>query len=134
MLDRWVEDGLLDLLGKEKVGCITFSSLAQGILTNKYLKGIPKDSRVGRHLENGAITESQVTRQIVEKVKKLNEIAAERNQSLAQMAIAWVLKDERITSVILGASKPKQVTDAIWAIKNIILHKEELKIIDNILA
>ena len=118
MLDRWVENGLLDLLGKEKVGCITFSSLAQGILTNKYLKGIPKDSRVGRHLENGAITESQVTKQIVEKAKKLNAIATERNQSLAQMAIAWVLKDERITSVILGASKPKQVTDAIGAIKN----------------
>ncbi len=134
MLDRWVEDGLLDLLGKEKVGCITFSSLAQGILTNKYLKGIPKDSRVGRQLENGAITESQVTKQIVEKAKKLNAIAAERNQSLAQMAIAWVLKDERITSVILGASKPKQVTDSICAIKNITFSKEELKIIDDILA
>ena len=134
MLDRWVEDGLLDLLGKEKVGCITFSSLAQGILTNKYLKGIPKDSRVGRHLENGAITESQVTKEVIEKAKKLNAIAAERNQSLAQMAIAWVLKDERITSVILGASKPKQVTDSICAIKNITFSKEELKIIDDILA
>jgi L-glyceraldehyde 3-phosphate reductase len=134
MLDRWVEDGLLDLLGKEKVGCITFSSLAQGMLTNKYLKGIPKDSRVGRQLENGAITQSQVTRPIVEKAKKLNAIAAERNQSLAQMAIAWVLKDERITSVILGASKPKQVTDSICAIKNITFSKEELKIIDDILA
>lgn len=133
MLDRWVEGGLLDLLGKEKVGCITFSSLAQGILTNKYLKGIPKDSRVGRHLENGAISESQVTGEIINKAKKLNAIAAERNQSLAQMAIAWVLKDERITSVILGASKPKQVIDAIGAIKNYSFSKEELERIDSIL-
>jgi len=131
MLDRWVEDGLLDVLGKEKVGCITFSSLAQGILTNKYLKGIPKDSRVGRHLENGAITESQVSKEVIEKAKKLNVIATERNQSLAQMAIAWVLKDERITSVILGASKPKQVTDAIGAIKNFKFSKEELERIEN---
>jgi L-glyceraldehyde 3-phosphate reductase len=133
MLDRWVENGLLDLLGKEKVGCITFSSLAQGMLTNKYLKGIPKDSRAGRHLENGAISESQVTKEIIDKAKKLNVIAAERNQSLAQMAIAWVLKDDRITSVILGASKPKQVTDAIGAIKNYHFSKEELERIDNIL-
>jgi L-glyceraldehyde 3-phosphate reductase len=133
MLDRWVENGLLDLLGKEKVGCITFSSLAQGMLTNKYLKGIPKDSRAGRHLENGAISKSQVTDEIVDKAKKLNVIAAERNQSLAQMAIAWILKDERITSVILGASKPKQVTDAIGAIKNYNFSKEELERIDNIL-
>jgi L-glyceraldehyde 3-phosphate reductase len=133
MLDRWVEDGLLDVLGKEKVGCITFSSLAQGMLTSKYLKGIPKDSRAGRHLENGAITESQVTDDVIEKAKKLNAIAAQRNQSLAQMAIAWILKDERITSVILGASKPKQVTDAIGAIKNYNFSKEELDKIDNIL-
>jgi L-glyceraldehyde 3-phosphate reductase len=133
MLDRWVENGLLDVLGKEKVGCITFSSLAQGMLTNKYLKGIPKDSRAGRHLENGAITESQVTDAVIEKAKKLNTIAAERNQTLAQMAIAWVLKDERVTSVILGASKPKQVTDAIGAIKNYNFSKEELDKIDNIL-
>jgi L-glyceraldehyde 3-phosphate reductase len=133
MLDRWVEDGLLDLLGKEKVGCITFSSLAQGMLTNKYLKGIPKDSRAGRHLENGAISESQVTKEVIDKARKLNVIAAERNQSLAQMAIAWILKDERITSVILGASKPKQVTDAIGAIKNFNFSKEELERIDSIL-
>ncbi len=133
MLDRWIEDGLLDLLGKEEIGIITFSSLAQGILTNKYLKGIPRDSRVGRHLANGAITESQVTDAIIEKAKKLNEIAKKRDQSLAQMAIAWVLKDERITSVILGASKPKQVIDAIGAIDNYHFSKEELESIDGIL-
>ena len=133
MLDRWVEDGLLDLLEKEKVGCITFSSLAQGLLTNKYLKGIPKSSRAGRHLENGAITESQVTKEVIEKAKKLNEIAASRGQSLAQMALAWVLKDERITSVVLGASKPRQVLESIDAIKNIHFTKEELDKIELIL-
>jgi L-glyceraldehyde 3-phosphate reductase len=133
MLDRWVEDGLLDVLDKEKIGCITFSSLAQGILTNKYLNGIPEDSRVGRHLSNGAINESQVTPQVIEKVKKLNDIALKRNQSLAQMAISWVLKDERITSVVLGASKPKQVTDAIGALQNYSFTKEELSRIDDIL-
>ena len=134
MFDRWVENGLLDVLEKEKVGCITFSSLAQGMLTNKYLKGIPKDSRVGRHLENGAISASNVTSDIIEKTKKLNEVAAARNQSLAQMAIAWILKDERITSVILGASKPRQVTEIAGVIKNITFGPEELSNIETILA
>ena len=133
MFDRWVENGLLDLLEKENVGCITFSSLAQGLLTNKYLNGIPKDSRVGRHLENGAITESQVTEAVIEKVKLLNKLAEMRNQTLAEMAIAWVLKDDRITSVILGASKPVQVTDAIKAINNCQFSKDELENIENIL-
>ncbi len=133
MLHRWVENGLLDLLEKEKVGCITFSSLAQGLLTNKYLNGIPNDSRAGRHLENGAISESQVTYEVIQKVKQLNKIAMERKQTLAQMALAWVLKDERITSVILGASKVQQVTDAIDAIKNYHFTKEELEKIDFIL-
>ncbi|MEO8414140.1 MAG: L-glyceraldehyde 3-phosphate reductase [Ginsengibacter sp.] len=133
MMDRWVENGLLDLLGKKKVGCITFSSLAQGLLTDKYLNGIPPDSRVGRHLENGAISESQVTNAVIEKVKKLNKLANEREQTLAQMALAWVLKDKRITSVILGASKPKQVLNGIDAIKNYHFTKKELKKIDSIL-
>jgi len=134
MFDRWVEDKLLDVLEKEKVGCITFSSLAQGLLSNKYLNGIPVDSRIGRHLENGAITESQVTPQVIEKVKKLNEIAKNRNQSLAQMALAWILKDKRITSVILGASKIKQVKEGVEAIKNIDFSKEELDKINAILG
>lgn len=133
MFDRWVEDGLLDVLEEEKVGCITFSSLAQGLLTNKYLNGIPEDSRVGRHLENGAITESQITEEKLNKVKQLNEVAAKRNQSLAQMALAWILKDERITSVVLGASKVKQVTEGIEATKNINFSKEELDTIEFIL-
>jgi len=133
MFDRWVEDGLLDVLEEEKVGCITFSSLAQGLLTNKYLNGIPEDSRIGRHLENGAITQSQVTPEIIEKVKQLNEVAANRNQSLAQMALAWVLKDKRITSVVLGASKTLQVKEGIDAIKNIDFGKDELSKIEFIL-
>ena len=133
MFDRWVENGLLDVLEEEKVGCITFSSLAQGLLTNKYLNGIPEDSRVGRHLENGAITESQITEEKLNKVKQLNEVAAKRNQSLAQMALAWILKDERITSVVLGASKAKQVTEGIEATKNINFSKEELDKIEFIL-
>jgi L-glyceraldehyde 3-phosphate reductase len=133
MFDRWVENGLLDLLEKEKVGCITFSSLAQGLLTDKYLQGIPEDSRIGRHLTNGAINESQITPEIIEKVRKLNKVASDRNQSLAQMALAWVLKDERITSVILGASKPQQVTEAAGVIKNYHFTKEELDKIEFIL-
>jgi L-glyceraldehyde 3-phosphate reductase len=133
MFDRWIEDGLLDLLGEEEVGCITFSSLAQGLLTDKYLDGIPADSRAGRHLENGAIVESQVTGAVIQKVKKLNMLALERKQTLAQMALAWVLKDERITSVILGASKPQQVINGIEAIKNYHFSKKELKKIDSIL-
>ncbi len=133
MMDRWVENGLLEVLGNEQVGCITFSSLAQGLLTNKYLKGIPKDSRAGRHLSNGAITEAQVKPEIIERVRKLNELAQEREQSLAQMAISWVLKDPRITSVILGASKPSQVTDAIKAIENTVFSPEELDRINKIL-
>lgn len=133
MLNRWIEDGLLDLLEKEKVGCITFSSLAQGLLTNKYLKGIPQDSRAGRHLQNGAVSESQITESVINKVKKLNDIATERNQSLAQMALAWVLRDERVTSVILGASKPQQVEEAVEAIRNIQFTKEELSKIEFIL-
>jgi L-glyceraldehyde 3-phosphate reductase len=133
MFDRWIEDGLLDLLEKENVGCITFSSLAQGLLTDKYLNGIPEDSRVGRHLENGAISISQIIDTVINKVKQLNELAIARNQSLAQMSLAWVLKDERITSAILGASKPQQVTDAIEAIKNYHFSKEELNKIEFIL-
>ncbi|MEP6950419.1 MAG: L-glyceraldehyde 3-phosphate reductase [Ginsengibacter sp.] len=133
MLDRWVENGLLDLLEKEEVGCITFSSLAQGLLTDKYLYGIPSDSRAGRHLENGAIVESQITDAVLQKVKLLNRIAIERTQTLAQMALAWILKDERVTSVVLGASKPQQVINGIGVINNHHFTKKELKKIDSIL-
>jgi L-glyceraldehyde 3-phosphate reductase len=134
MLDRWVEDGLLDVLEKEQVGCITFSSLAQGILTNKYLNGIPAGSRASRHLGNGAIEEEQVSEATLAKVRQLQKIAEARGQSLAQLALAWVLKDPRITSIIIGASKPAQVTDSIQCLNNTTFSEAELKQIDAILA
>jgi L-glyceraldehyde 3-phosphate reductase len=133
LLNRWIENGLLDLLEREKVGCIAFSCLAQGLLTNKYLQGIPADSRVGKHLDNGAINEDAVTPELIKKAQELNNIAATRNQTLAQMAIAWVLKDKRITSVILGASKPEQITNSLKAIDNYNFSREELNTIENIL-
>lgn len=133
MLDRWVEDRLLDVLEREQVGCITFSSLAQGILTNKYLQGIPPGSRASRHLGNGAIEEDQVSEATLAKVQQLQKLAEARGQSLAQMALAWVLKDPRITSVIIGASKPEQVTDSIKCLNNTQFSSDELKQIDGIL-
>jgi L-glyceraldehyde 3-phosphate reductase len=133
MFDRWIEDGLLDVLEAEGVGCIPFSPLAQGLLTNKYLNGIPSNSRAARHLGNGAMEEDQVTEANIEKVKQLNEIAKERGQGLAQMALAWVLKDPRITSVIIGASKAEQVTDSIRCLENYSFSSDELNRIDNIL-
>jgi L-glyceraldehyde 3-phosphate reductase len=133
MLDRWVEDGLLQVLEREEVGCITFSSLAQGILTNKYLNGVPAGSRASRHLGNGAIEEDQLSEDTLQKVRQLNGLAVARGQSLAQMALAWVLKDPRITSIIIGASKPEQVTDSIRCLQNTTFSEAELKSIDAIL-
>ncbi|MBD3748406.1 MAG: L-glyceraldehyde 3-phosphate reductase [Sphingobacteriales bacterium] len=132
MFERWVEDGLLDLLGKEGVGCIPFSPLAQGLLTDKYLKGIPKDSRVatsGVFLNENHLTEERLTA-----VAKLNALAQKRGQKLAHMALSWILKDDRITSVLIGASKPEQVLDSIKALENINFSDEELKEINAILA
>ena len=134
MLERWVENGLLEVLGKNKVGCITFSSLAQGILTNKYLTGIPADSRAASARGNGAIEATVLTQDVLNKVKQLNEVAQQRQQSLAQMALAWILKDERITSVIIGASKPEQVLDSVQCLRNTKFTKEELDSIETILA
>jgi L-glyceraldehyde 3-phosphate reductase len=122
------------VLGKNKIGCITFSSLAQGILTDKYLSGIPQDSRAASTRGNGAINGDMITEEILHKVRQLNAIAHQRNQTLAQMALAWVLKDERITSVIIGASKPEQVLDSVQCLQNISFTKEELNTIDSILA
>jgi L-glyceraldehyde 3-phosphate reductase len=134
MFERWVEDGLLDVLEEKGVGCITFSSLAQGLLTNKYLNGIPAGSRAASHRGNGAIEESAVSEQTINKVRQLNVMAEKRGQSMAQMALAWVLKDPRITSVIIGASKPAQVTDSIKAMKNYSFTQDELQQINNILS
>ncbi|MDB5191318.1 MAG: mgrA [Segetibacter sp.] len=133
MFVRWVEDGLLNLLGKRGVGCIPFSPLAQGLLSNKYLKGIPADSRAGRGLPNGAVTEDDITEDKLNKVLQLNELAEQRGQPLAQMALAWILKDERITSVLIGVSKPEQVLDSIKALDNYNFTKEELNRIEEIL-
>ena len=133
MLVRDVEKGLLDVLAEEGVGGIAFSSLAQGVLTDKYLQGVPADSRAARRLGNGAIEETQLTPANIEKAKQLHEVAQRRGQSLAQMALAWVLKDPRITSVIVGASKPAQITDAVGCLANYQFSPEELQQIDAIL-
>jgi len=131
MFERWVEDGLLDLLEKEGVGCIPFSPLAQGLLTDKYLKGIPSDSRAAK--PTGFLQEAQVTAERVDKVKRLNELAIRREQTLAQMALAWILKDKRITSVLIGVSKPEQLTDSLNCFRNTWFSTEELLTIEEIL-
>jgi L-glyceraldehyde 3-phosphate reductase len=133
MFERRIEKGLLDVLEKNGVGCITFSSLAQGLLTNKYLNGIPADSRAASHRGNGALEPEAITQENIEKVRQLNEIAEKRGQTLAQMALAWVLKDDRITSVIVGASKPEQVLDSIQCLNKPEFRKEELHQIKSIL-
>lgn len=132
MLNRWVENGLLDVLDEKGIGCIVFSPLAQGLLTNKYLNGIPEDSRA--HKVHGHLQENQITEAVVAKVKKLNEIAISRNQSLAQMSLAWLLKDQRITSVLVGASRIEQLEDNLKTLNNLLFDQEELDAIEKILA
>ena len=131
MFVRTPEEGLLDVLGNHKVGCIPFSPLAQGMLTDKYLNGIPEDSRVatsGIFLKENDLTEAKITQ-----IKALNEIATNRGQKLAHMALAWLLKDERITSVLIGASKPSQVTDSIKCLDNYNFSTDEIAAIEAIL-
>jgi L-glyceraldehyde 3-phosphate reductase len=131
MFERWVEGGLLNLLEKEGVGCIPFSPLAQGLLTNKYLKGIPEDSRA--HKSTGFLQEKEITPEKIEKVKKLNDLAIKRDQTLAQMALAWILRDKRVTSVLIGVSRPEQVTDSLQCFRNTWFSGEELEAIESIL-
>jgi L-glyceraldehyde 3-phosphate reductase len=133
MFDRWVENGLLDVLGENGVGCIPFSPLAQGLLSNKYLKGIPEGSRASSHRGNGAIEENAISESKINKVLQLNELAEERGQNLAQMALAWLLKDKRITSVLIGVSKPEQVLDSIRCLENYSFTEAELARIEKIL-
>ena len=133
MFERWVEDGLLDVLEENGVGCIAFSPLAQGILTNKYLHGIPADSRATSHRGNGAIEEGQLTEDRIGKVRQLNVLAEQRGQNLAQMALAWVMKDKRVTSVLIGASRPGQILDSIRFLENYLFTDEELAKINSIL-
>ncbi|MBL7825812.1 MAG: L-glyceraldehyde 3-phosphate reductase [Saprospiraceae bacterium] len=131
MFDRWVENGLLDVLEKEGVGSIVFSPLEQGLLTNKYLDGFPEDSRAvrdGRYLNKGKISDAQLA-----KVRALNNLARERNQSLAQMAIAWLLKDPRVTTVLLGASSSKQMLDNLGTLRNLAFSTSELEAIEKVL-
>ena len=131
MIDRWVEDGLLDTLEDIGLGSIVFSPLEQGILTSKYIDGIPEDSRAGT--EGSYLDKSQITPEVVNQIQELNKIADSRGQSLAQMAVAWLLKDDRVTSVLVGVSKVQQLEDNIAAIENIQFSREELDKIDRIL-
>ncbi len=131
MFDRWIEDGLTDVLEEQGIGCIVFSPLAQGLLTNRYLKGIPEDSRAGR--PTGFLRPDDITEENVSKARKLNELAQARGQTLAQMAIAWVLRKPAVTSALVGASRPQQVLDDIHALENLSFSPEELQSIEKIL-
>ncbi|AHM60892.1 aldo/keto reductase [Flammeovirgaceae bacterium 311] len=132
MFERWVEEEkLLDLLEQEGVGCIPFSPLAQGMLTNKYLEGVPADSRAAK--SHGHLQENNLTEEKLNKIRQLHELAQERGQSLAQMALAWLLKDDRVTSVLIGASKPEQLTDSLRCLNNLQFSSDELERIEQIL-
>jgi L-glyceraldehyde 3-phosphate reductase len=127
MLNRWVEEGLLDTLDETGVGCIAFSPLAQGMLTSKYLNGIPDDSRAaqGKSLSPDLLTDENLAH-----IRALNEIAASRHQTLAQLALAWVLRRNTVTSALVGASSVKQLEDSVAAVTNITFTDDELKAID----
>jgi len=127
MLNRWVEDGLLDVLGELGIGCIVFSPLAQGLLTDRYLDGVPADSRVEK---GGALDRSMLTVDNLTRVRALNDLARERGQTLAQMAVAWVLRDPRVTSALVGASRWSQVEDLMQALDNTGFSDEELAAVD----
>jgi L-glyceraldehyde 3-phosphate reductase len=127
MLNRWIEDGLLDVLGDEGVGCIVFSPLAQGLLTDRYLGGIPEGSRASRP---GSIDREQLGEETLAKVRALHQLAGRRGQSLAQLAVAWTLRDPRVTSALLGASSVAQLEDNLAALDNLAFDDDELAEID----
>jgi L-glyceraldehyde 3-phosphate reductase len=129
LLNRWVEHGLLDTLDDLGVGSIAFTPLAQGLLTNKYLNGVPQDARVNRP-GGGSLKDEHLKPQNIEHVRKLNDLALRRGQSLAQMAIAWTLRGGRVTSALIGASRAEQVRENVAALKNLEFSKEELDEID----
>jgi L-glyceraldehyde 3-phosphate reductase len=131
MFNRWIEDGLLETLAQEGVGCIAFSPLAQGLLTDKYLRGIPKGSRASR--PNGFLRPEHVTPEKIAKVKRLDKLAKARGQTLAQMALAWVLRHPGMTSALIGASRVAQIEDAIGTLNNLTLAADELREIEAIL-
>jgi L-glyceraldehyde 3-phosphate reductase len=132
MFDRWVEDGLLDALRDEGVGCIVFSPLAQGLLTNKYLRDIPADSRAAK--PHGYLKSEEITDERRAQIVRLNEIAAARGQTLAQLALAWVLRHEIVTSALIGASRVAQVEDNVAALDRLDFTDDELRTIDRVLA
>lgn len=131
MFERWIEDGLQDVLDKEGMGSISFCPLAQGLLTNKYINGIPADSRAAK--SSPFLTKDGITAEKIEKIVSLNAIAKNRGQSLAQMAVAWNLRGGRLTTVLLGASKPSQIIENVAALDNAEFTKDELNAIDKIL-
>jgi L-glyceraldehyde 3-phosphate reductase len=127
LLNRWIEEDLLDVLGQEGVGCIVFSPLAQGMLTDRYLDGVPEGSRVAR---GGALSEDMLTEEALHHVRALNDMARERGQTLAQMAIAWTLRDPRVTSSLIGASSVAQLEDSLGALAGLDFSDDELAAID----
>ncbi len=132
MFNRWIEDGLTQVLDEEGIGCIAFSPLAQGLLTNRYLQEIPSDSRAGK--TGTFLKPEQVTEEKIEKVCKLNEIAQARGQTMAQLAIAWVLRLPQVTSALIGASRPQQIIDVVGTLDNLAFSQDEINRIDAILA
>jgi len=131
MMDRWIENGLTKVLSEKGIGCIVFSPLEQGLLTDKYLNGIPSDSRAGK--KGTFLRRESITADKVMKIKKLNELAVNRGQSLAQMSIAWVLNNPVVTTALIGSSKVEQIDDAVNALNNLTFTNEELKTIDEII-
>ena len=131
MLERHLEDELPDVLNDNGIGCIVFCPLAQGLLTDKYLKGVPKNSRAAK--PHGFLKREQVTEELLKKIRSLNQIAADRGQSLTQMALAWVLRDTRVTSALIGASRVKQIEENSAALENSEFTTDELDQIDKIL-
>jgi L-glyceraldehyde 3-phosphate reductase len=132
MFNRRVEDGLLDTLEDEGIGCIVFSPLAQGMLTDKYLNGIPDDSRAAK--SHGFLKADRITPENLAKIQKLNDLAQEREQSLAQMSIAWVLRHNAVTTALVGASRPEQIENSVGVINNLAFSDDELDQIEKILA
>ncbi|SKA30394.1 L-glyceraldehyde 3-phosphate reductase [Chitinophaga eiseniae] len=131
MFERWVENGLLDVLEANGIGCIPFSPLAQGLLTDRYLNGIPAGSRASK--PSGFLQENEVSEEKITRIRQLNSLAQERGQSLAQMALAWILKDKRITTVLIGASSVAQLDNNLDTLKNASFTTTELEKIENIL-
>ncbi len=127
MLNRWIEEALLDTLEALGVGCIAFSPLAQGLLTDRYLHGVPDGARAAK---GGSLSQSQLSEDNLARIRALNEIAKTRGQSLAQMAIAWTLRDPRVTSALIGARTVKQLEYALASLRNLAFSTEELADID----